>query len=142
MGLVTIRPAVLTDLEHISRMDAQARVDQSRRAAIEGGICRGECLLALHGATPIGYGVMNHEFFDHGFVWLIYVEESHRRRHIATCLFGEFERRCKTNRIFTSANLSNLAMQALLTARGYTLSGIVQDLDPGDPEIFYSKRLR
>jgi GNAT superfamily N-acetyltransferase len=142
MGFVTIRPAVRTDLEHISRMDAQTRVDQSRRATIEGGICRGECLLALDGATPLGYGVMNHEFFDRSFVLLIYVDAAHRRQHIATCLFDEFERRCKTNRIFTSANLSNLAMQALLTARGYVLSGIIQDLDPGDPEIFYSKKLR
>jgi hypothetical protein len=49
MGLVTIRPAVRTDLEHISRMDARAGVDQSRRAAIESAICRGECLLALDG---------------------------------------------------------------------------------------------
>jgi Acetyltransferase (GNAT) family len=142
MSLVTVRPAVRTDLGHISRIDAQARVGQSRRATIEGAICRGECLLALDGATPLGYGVMNYEFLDRGFVLLIYVDVAHRRRHIATCLFDEFERRCKTNRIFTSANLSNLAMQALLTARGYALSGIVQDLDPGDPEIFYSKRLR
>jgi hypothetical protein len=26
--------------------------------------------------------------------------------------------------------------------RGYVLSGVVQDLDDGDPEIFYSKNLR
>jgi ribosomal protein S18 acetylase RimI-like enzyme len=142
MGLVTIRPAIRTDLEPISRMDADARVDQCRRATIEGAICRGECLLALDRATALGYGVMNHEFFGRGFVSLIYVDAAHRRRHIATCLFDEFERRSKTNRIFTSANLSNLAMQTLLTARGYALSGIVQHLDPGDPEIFYSKRLR
>jgi GNAT superfamily N-acetyltransferase len=142
MGHVTIRPAVPTDLEHISRMGADTPLDQSRRATIEGAICRGECLVAFDGATPLGFGVMNHEFFGRGFVLLIYVDAAHRRRHIATCLFDEFERRCKTNRIFTSANLSNLAMQALLTARGYALSGIVQDLDPGDPEILYSKRLR
>jgi ribosomal protein S18 acetylase RimI-like enzyme len=142
MGLVTIRPAVRTDLEHISRMDAKARADQSRRATIEGAICREECFVALDGATPLGFGVMNHEFFGRGFVLLIYVDAAHRRRHIATCLFDEFELRCKSDRIFASANLSNLAMQALLTARGYALSGIVQDLDSGDPEIFYSKRLR
>jgi ribosomal protein S18 acetylase RimI-like enzyme len=112
MGLVTIRPAVRTDLEHISRMDAEARVDQSRRATIEGATCRGECFVALDGATPLGFGVMNHEVFGRAFVLLIYVDAAHRRRHIATCLFDEFERRYKTNRIFTSANLSNLAMQA------------------------------
>jgi ribosomal protein S18 acetylase RimI-like enzyme len=142
MGLVRIRPAVRTDLEHISRMDAESRADQSRRATIERAICRDECLVALDRAAPLGFGVMNYEFFGRGFVLSIYVDPAHRRRHLATCLFDEFERRCKTNRIFASANLSNLAMQALLTARGYALSGIVQDLDPGDPEVFYSKRLR
>jgi ribosomal protein S18 acetylase RimI-like enzyme len=123
-------------------MDAEARADRSLQSTIEGAIGRGECLVALDGATPLGYGVMNHEFFGRGFVLLIYVDTAHRRRHVASCLFDEFERRCKTNRIFTSANLSNLAMQALLTKRGYALSGVVQDLDLGDPEIFYSKTLR
>jgi hypothetical protein len=33
-------------------------------------------------------------------------------------------------------------MQALLTSRGYDLSGMVQLLDPSDPELFYSKKLR
>jgi hypothetical protein len=32
-------------------------------------------------------------------------------------------------------------MQGLLASRGYGLSGMVQDLDEGDPEMFYSKKL-
>jgi hypothetical protein len=33
-------------------------------------------------------------------------------------------------------------MQALLASRQYVLSGVVQDLDERDSELFYSKRLR
>jgi hypothetical protein len=29
-----------------------------------------------------------------------------------------------------------------VAALGYTLSGIVHDLDPGDPELIYSRLLR
>jgi GNAT superfamily N-acetyltransferase len=143
MGLFTIHLAAIKDIdEHISQIDAKARADQSLRAVIARAIGRGECLIAFDDGTPLGYGVMNYEFFGRCFVSLIHVDAAHRRRHVATRLFDEFERICKDSRIFTSANLSNLPMQALLNARGYALSGVVQDLDPGDPEMVYSKKLR
>ncbi|MFZ3368796.1 MAG: hypothetical protein WA239_16910, partial [Candidatus Sulfotelmatobacter sp.] len=45
-----------------------------------------------------------------------------------SCLLDEFEAQCKSGRIFTSTNLSNVPMQAFLVSRGYVLSGLVQDL--------------
>ncbi len=90
----------------------------------------------------IGYGCMDHRFFGRGFVWLVYVLVYHRRRGWASKLFDAFEEQCKGTRIFTSTNLSNLPMQALLASRKYVLSGVIQDLDEGDPEVFYSKQLR
>jgi hypothetical protein len=56
-------------------------------------------------------------------------------------LDGDAERACRTPRIFTSTNRSNLPMQRLLEGLGYRLSGMVDDLDPGDPELFYSRGL-
>jgi GNAT superfamily N-acetyltransferase len=141
MGLVTVRSAVSTDIEHIVRIDSCARADETRRTLIESGIARAECLVAFDDELPVGYGVMSHLFFNRGFVSLIYVDAAHRRQRVATRLFDEFERRCRSNRIFTSTNLSNLTMQGLLASRGYGLSGMVQDLDEGDPEMFYSKKL-
>ena len=85
---------------------------------------------------------MNHGFFERGFVALIYVVPTHRRHKIGCDLFAECESRCKSTRIFTSTNESNLPMQLFLASRGYVLSGRVQDLDEGDPELFHSKRLR
>lgn len=40
-----------------------------------------------------------------------------------------------------STHRSNLPMQRLLEGLGYRLSGMVDDLDPGDPELFYSRGL-
>jgi hypothetical protein len=33
-------------------------------------------------------------------------------------------------------------MQSLLQKLGYRHSGTIEDLDPGDPELFYSRQLR
>ena len=58
---------------------------------------------------------------------------------IGAALVGHVEGLCKSDRIFTSTNESNLPMQSLLQKLGYKRSGTVDDLDPGDPELFYSK---
>jgi RimJ/RimL family protein N-acetyltransferase len=47
-----------------------------------------------------------------------------------------------TDRVFTSTNESNAHMRHVLEKLGYERSGIVHDLDPGDPELIYSKALR
>ena len=89
----------------------------------------------------LGYAILNYSFFRRGFVPLVYVHPSHRRKGVAGQLFDYLEAHCRSERIFTSTNLSNAAMHALLANRGYLRSGIIQHLDEGDPEIFYSKQL-
>ncbi|MEO0538637.1 MAG: GNAT family N-acetyltransferase, partial [Cyanobacteria bacterium P01_A01_bin.123] len=42
---------------------------------------------------------------------------------------------------FTSTNESNLLMQALMAKLRYIPSGIINNLDEGDPELVYFKRL-
>ena len=142
MIAVLVRPAEANDVEDIVRMDPSAQVDQARRALVHSAVQRGECWVAVDSEVPVGFGVMSHVFFDRGFISLVYVDAAHRRRGVGARLFDEFEGCCRSNRIFTSANLSNLAMQAFLASRGYVLSGMVQDLDDGDPEMFFSKRVR
>jgi ribosomal protein S18 acetylase RimI-like enzyme len=137
-----VRPAVRTDIDQILRLDSSAEVGNSRQTVVRNAIDRGECLVALNNEMVVGYALMNHGFFERGFVSLIYVDPTHRRHKIGSSLFDECESRCKSTRIFTSTNQSNLPMQGLLVSRGYVLSGKVQDLDEGDPELFYSKRLR
>jgi hypothetical protein len=40
-------------------------------------------------------------------------------------------------KLFTSTNRSNLPMQALLAKLGFVQCGEVNELDPGDPELFF-----
>ena len=72
---------------------------------------------------------------------MLFVELYHRRSGIGSALIKYVEGFCKSDRIFTSTNASNKPMQDLLKKLEYNQSGIVNDLDPGDPELFYSKKL-
>jgi L-asparagine transporter-like permease len=60
---------------------------------------------------------------------------------VARALLRALEHRCATPKLFTSTNVSNLPMQALLATSGFVLSGIVHNLDPGDPELVYVRFL-
>jgi hypothetical protein len=42
--------------------------------------------------------------------------------------------------VFTSTNQSNASMQALLESEGWSLSGKLDGLDEGDPEVVYYLR--
>ncbi len=68
--------------------------------------------------------------------------EEDRQRGVATTLMRHFESICRTPKLFTSTNLSNLPMQGLLGKLGYRLSGFIVDLDPGDAELVYVKERR
>jgi hypothetical protein len=48
---------------------------------------------------------------------------------------------CTHDRVFTSANESNAPMRALLARLGYTASGRIENLDPGDSELVFVKFL-
>jgi len=46
-----------------------------------------------------------------------------------------------SKKLFTSTNLSNLPMQSLLAQLNFKLSGVIENLDEGDPELVYFKPL-
>ena len=52
------------------------------------------------------------------------------------------EKGCLSDDLFTSTNLSNIPAQRLFEKLDYTRTVMVENLDEGDPEIFYFKRLR
>jgi GNAT superfamily N-acetyltransferase len=136
-----LRLAIFDDLEEIYRFDHLARSEEWRRQCIQAAMERGECWDVKSARVLLGYAIMNYSFFRRGFVPLLYVHPSHRRKGVAGQLFDELEAHCRSERIFTSTNLSNAAMHAFLTNRRYVLISIIQQLDEGDREIFYSKQL-
>ena len=57
-------------------------------------------------------------------------------------LLRRLESLCEKPKLFVTTNLSNLKMQSLLVKLNYVLSGVIHNLDEGDPEIVYFKRVR
>ena len=94
------------------------------------------------GGRNAGESLFDGSFFDRGFVWLIWVEEPFRRMGVASALMLQAEKDCPSDDLFTSTNLSNIPAQRLFEKLGYTRTGMVENLDEGDPEIFYFKCLR
>ena len=64
-----------------------------------------------------------------------------RRQGIATALVQVVEDRSSSGKLFTSTNRSNTAMRKLCDRLGFQPSGVVENLDNGDPELIYFKRL-
>ncbi len=100
------------------------------------------CFVAVVEEEVIGYGVLNYSFFHNGCIDMLYMHSDHRRSGAGTALLRHMETLCQTPKLFTSTNLSNLPMQSRLSKLGYVLSGVIHNLDEGDPEIVYFKRRR
>ncbi|WP_092305243.1 N-acetyltransferase [Pseudomonas sp. NFIX28] len=140
-----IRLAVQSDMELLLRLDPLAQVESSRRAQIEHAVLKKECWLASGYGGPrvsLGYGCLEKSFFGEWFIPLVVVSAAHRRMGVATRIISHLEHCASAEKIFTSTNSSNLPMQRLLERSGYNPSGVIENLDPGDPELVFVKTFK
>jgi ribosomal protein S18 acetylase RimI-like enzyme len=140
--MLLIRPANESDVAALCSLDLMAHCENDRREFIRRSVVSGTCFVAVAEEEVIGYGVLNYTFYSNGCIDMLYVDSHHRRRGAGEALLQHMESLCQTPKLFTSINLSNLPMQALLAKLEYVLSGVIHNLDEGDPEIVYFKRLR
>ncbi len=139
--MISIRPAVESDIQTLCSLDLIAASQDKRVEFIRREVTSGNCFVAVADEVVIGYGVLNYTFFYHGSIDMLYVHSDFRRSGAGAALLRHMETLCKTPKLFTSTNLSNLPMRALLAKLGYVLSGMILNLDDEDPEIVYFKRL-
>ena len=129
------------DAGAVCAIDPRVLDTASRRPFIERAIAARECLVAVDDNTVVGYAVFDHSFFEQPFVSLLHVDPQKRRRGIGTELMRHIESICAAEKLFTSTNASNAPMQGLCERLGFVRSGRIDNLDEGDPEIVYVKRL-
>ncbi len=136
-----IRTAHMEDLNAIVDIDQFARISEERLRLIRKSLENESVYVAIEQGKIVGYCVFDHSFFERGFISLLIVHPDHRREGIGSDLVKYVEKLCESERIFTSTNESNTPMQELLRKVGYRRSGVIDDLDPGDPEVFFSKKV-
>ncbi len=123
----------LNELEHI---------EQKREEKIIKAIINEQCFLILENKQTVGFILFDYRFFDQGWIELIILEEAYRNRGIGGQAIDLIGKQCKTNKLFTSTNSSNIPMQKALNKIGFSFAGKLEGLDEGDPELFYYKVLR
>jgi GNAT superfamily N-acetyltransferase len=140
--MTSIRAAHPDDLDTLYGIDELAQSNDERRAHLARWVETETCYLAVTETNTIaGYGVFNYTFYENGFVAILYVSATMRQHGVGSTLMQHFETICRTPKLFTSTNLSNLPMQALLAKRNYALCGVIHQLDDNDPELVYFKSL-
>ena len=134
-----IRPAWGADLAGLKRVDPRL-ADPTRARIASNLLALGRSWIADVGGAPVGFALTSLAFFYKPMIELLVVAEAHRRRGIALMLLDRCEAAHTDDRIFVSTNTSNTAAKALFAKAGFADSGIVYNLDPGDPELIYVKR--
>ncbi|NIM92943.1 MAG: GNAT family N-acetyltransferase [Anaerolineales bacterium] len=136
-----IRRSLSDDLDVIVSFDHVAQEQSARRDFIKRSIDNKEAYVVIESSSIVGYAVIDYSFFDNGFISMLYIAPSHRHQGYGSALVRYIERICKTPKLFTSTNESNVIMQALLEKLGFHRSGWIDNLDEGDPELVYFKWL-
>lgn len=136
------RKATKEDLATILAFDHLAQADkEGRREFIADAIQTGEAYVALVGDGIAGYAVLNYGFYGNGLIDMLYTKEQYRRQGVGRHLVQHLESCCTKEKLFTSTNQSNFAMQSLVGKLGYQVSGMIYNLDDNDPELIFFKRL-
>ena len=133
-----VRPAWGADLASLRHVDP--RMAEPARARLASSLLGlGRSWIADIAGSPVGFALTSHGFFQKPMIELLVVAEQHRRKGIGLLLVNQCEASHKDDRIFVSTNASNTAANALFAKAGFLGSGIVYNLDPGDPELIYVK---
>ncbi|WFR76948.1 GNAT family N-acetyltransferase [Janthinobacterium rivuli] len=138
---IITRAALPGDVAAMLACDAYAQAHASRGDAVRAAVGKGQCQVAIRAGQVAGYVLTHDDFFGYGFVSLVVVAAGQQRRGVGLRLLAAAADACRTGKIFTSTNQSNLAAQQLFASAGFVRSGQIDHLDEGDPELVYVKFL-
>ncbi len=135
-----VRKANPDDIRVILAFDTGS-CEPGRKAFIERAVTQGDAYVVQQEDVVIAIGVLEYTFFDQGFVSLIYVNGQQRRTGAGETLLRHLISICRTSKLFSSTNQSNLPMQALFRKTDFAESGMVYNLDAQDPEVIYYQEI-
>lgn len=133
-----LRRATLGDLDAVLALDRLTPVGHERSALLTSRVHSGEVLLVECDLRACAYAVVRpRSFFGRDFIELMAVAPRERRLGLGTLLLHFAVRGASSVRVFTSTNESNVAMTRLLEKERWLLSGRLEGIDEGDPELVY-----
>lgn len=135
------RLAKIEELNKIVDIDSETIGNRGREEYIKKSITEGKCIVAQEDSDIKGFLIYNREFFEQSFIVLLMVSKKERKKGIASLLLEYFEKTVTTEKIFSSTNRSNEIMQKVFRKNGYVESGFIDNLDEGDPEIVFFKKI-
>ncbi len=138
----SFRSADPADILILSRLDPLARSGNNREKFIHHAISSKNCHIIQTAEDTVGYGIMDYSFFGNAFISMLIIMSEQRRLGAGSELMRYLETISRTDKLFSSTNLSNLPMQSLLLTLHYSLSGIINNLDENDPELIFFKSLK
>ncbi|MER7706827.1 GNAT family N-acetyltransferase [Kitasatospora sp. NPDC097605] len=137
-GELVVRRALEPEADALAGIDSVAvEGDEERVASIRRWCRKGRAVVAEDTSGLLGYCVTEYTFFDQGFVTMLMVAPPARGRGVGRRLLDVAAAACRTEKLFTSTNVSNQPMQRLLRQAGWRPVGLLHGLDEGDPELFY-----
>ena len=104
---IAIRKGEPSDYVARVAIDQYASSHFERAASIKNALAADECFTAESDGELLGYVVLNYTFFGFGFIPLVVVAPSHRRRGVGLRLLREAQAQCTSRKLFSSANSSN-----------------------------------
>ena len=137
--MIKVAIANIADLDKIIHIDSEVIGNTSRRNLIKNAIEVGHCIVVQEGNDIAGFLIYDNNFFECSFISLIIVSPTKRRKGYASLLMDYMVSNSPTTKVFSSTNRSNDSMQKVFEANGFIKSGMVENLDEGDPEIIYFK---
>jgi GNAT superfamily N-acetyltransferase len=115
--------------------------DADRRAHLTRAAVEDICFVVVDDLAARGFVVIRpRHFYDRDFIDVLMVAADHRRQGLGRALMRTAVAAATSAAVFTSTNESNAAMRALLESEGWSLSGKLDGLDDGDPELVYYLR--
>lgn len=137
-----IRSGKNEDSPAIKAIDTSIGSDPDREKFIDLSLQQGTVRVAVDDSEIVGYSVVNFSFFQRPTLEMLMVSETRRRNGIGRALLREAQSSIGENgELWTSTNESNTRMQSLLESEGFERTGKIENLDPGDPELVFFKKL-
>jgi GNAT superfamily N-acetyltransferase len=128
-------------LEVMGEISKVAAPKWYKKSYLRAAIRHKRAFVALVGRIPGAFLVWNRDFYGYYFIDLLVVHPELRRKGLGRLLIKAMEKRCVGQRLYTSTNRSNTVMQQVLKRMGYKRVGYISNVDRGDPEWIYYKRL-